>query len=218
MHSDIRQFKHLRTKEELNSLYLKLIQSGVKKSFRSIMIVSCNEKEGASTVAVNLAEAFASKSGENVLLVDSNLHSPSLAEFFGVKNSEGFSDIVSRKMDVRAAIQETGIENLSLLTAGSNPEQSFKVFNSEELSHVLEKLNSMFRFIILDSAPVIPYADALLLAPRIDIVLLVIEAEKTRWEVAQEAVNKLSDVGVPVSGTILNKKKHSIPSFIYKRL
>lgn len=214
----IRLFRETRTIEELNSLYIKILQAANNQNTKSIMISSCNEGEGASTVAVNLSRIFAQKTEGKILLIDANLQNATLESVFNVERTPGLTNLIIDSADIDAATRETGVENLKLLPAGSSVSDPKDIFNSEAISHCLEKLKRIFHFIIIDSAPIIPYADSLFLSSKVDMVLLVIEAEKTRLEVAQEAIKKLSNMGINVFGTILNKKKFNIPSFIYKRL
>lgn len=214
----IRIFKETRTIEELNSVYIKILQASKNPKIRSIMISSCNKGEGTSTVAVNLARIFAKKNGSKTLLIDANLHNVTLESVFNVEREPGLTNLINDSVDINAAIKETGEENLKLLPAGSSVSDPKEIFNSEAISHCLEKLKRIYRFIILDSAPIIPYADSLFLSSKVDMVLLAIEADKTRLEVAQEAIKKLSKMGINVFGTILNKKKFNIPTLIYKRL
>jgi capsular exopolysaccharide synthesis family protein len=214
----IRIFRKTRTIEELNSVYIKILQASKNPKIRSIMISSCNKGEGASTVAVNLARIFAQKNGSKTLLIDANLHNAALENVFNVEREPGLTDLINDSVDIKETIKETDLENLKLLPAGSSVSDPKEIFNSEAISQCLEKLKRIYRFIVLDSAPIIPYADSLFLSSKVDMVLLAIEADKTRLEVAQEAIKKLSKMGISVFGTILNKKKFNIPTLIYKRL
>lgn len=214
----IRIFRETRTIEELNGVYIKILQASKNPKIKSIMISSCNKGEGTSTVAVNLARIFAKKAGGKTLLIDANLHNVTLDSVFNVEKEPGLTDFIHESVDLQAAIKETRVENLHLLPAGSSVSDPKEIFNSEAISHCIEKLKGIYQFIILDSAPIIPYADSLFLASKVDIVLLAIEADRTRLEVAQEAIKKLSKMGIDVFGTILNKKKFNIPTLIYKRL
>jgi capsular exopolysaccharide synthesis family protein len=214
----IRIFRKTRTIEELNSVYIKILQASKNPKIRSIMISSCNKGEGASTVAVNLARIFAQKNGSKTLLIDANLHNAALESVFNVEREPGLTDLINDSVDIKETIKETDLENLKLLPAGSSVSDPKEIFNSEAISQCLEKLKRIYRFIVLDSAPIIPYADSLFLSSKVDMVLLAIEADKTRLEVAQEAIKKLSKMGISVFGTILNKKKFNIPTLIYKRL
>ncbi|MBC8414474.1 MAG: CpsD/CapB family tyrosine-protein kinase [Nitrospira sp.] len=214
----IKQFKKTGTKEELNALYVKILQAATQRKVKTIMISSCNRREGTSTIALNLAHIFAQETSRKVLLVDANLRHASLAGFFGVVASPGLGELVSGQADIASAVRETDRENLNLLAAGAQASSPLDIFNSDALHNCIAELEKVYQYIIIDSAPVMPYADSLFLAARVDIMLLLLEAGRTRWEVAEEALKKLSNVGVEVFGTILNKKKFNIPSFIYNRL
>lgn len=182
------------------------------------MISSCNKCEGASTIAVNLSGIFAQESTGETLVIDANLRNSSLEKVYGVKKAPGLTDIVVEEVDIVAAISTTKIKNLKVLTAGNPVSNPTSVLNSEKLSNLLDNLKKSFKYIIIDSAPIMPFSDSVYLSSKVDIILLVIEAERTRWEIIQEAIQKLSLDENKVLGTVLNKKKSHIPSVIYKRL
>lgn len=182
------------------------------------MIASCNEGEGTSTIAVNLSTVFAQNTDEKVLLIDANLRNPMLEKIFNVEKSPGLTDVLSEKVELGSSFQKTEMENLKVLTAGNKVLNPVSVLNSKKISNCIEKLKRYFSIILIDSAPIIPFSDSLYLASKVDVFLLVIEAEKTRWEVAREAIKKMSLSEINVFGTILNKKKDHIPASIYKML
>ena len=174
--------------------------------------------EGVSTLTVNLSQVFARETSRKILLIDANLRHPSLAKQFKLEGFKGLTDVIVDGTDINTLVRETGIDNLYFLPQGSHAAHPLDILNSEKLHECIQNIENEYHYVFIDSAPVIPYADSLFLSANVDLVLLILEADKTRWEVAREALKKLSDVGVNVFGTILNKKKFRIPSFIYKRL
>lgn len=149
--------------------------------------------------------------------MDANLPHPTLKKAFQVQGTMSLTDFRSAEIGLEAVIQETEITN-KILTAGNRVSSRIAIFNSEKFKNCLEEFKKRFQFIIFDSAPIIPYSDSLHLSSKVDMIILVIEAEKTRWEVVQGGIQKLENVGSKVFGTILNKKRHHIPNFIYKRV
>jgi protein-tyrosine kinase len=184
----------------------------------TVMVLGCNVGDGASSVAVNLAEACADKIGEGVLLVDANMRKPSLASFYKLKAGPGLSDLVLGTDEEADVLQKVKDKPFKIVTAGTKISEPGPLLNSERVAVVLNSLKKNFRIVIVDSAAVITYSDSLFLAPKIDLSLLVVRAEKTRWEVARQAADKLDEVGAKVYGTVLNGKKFHIPKFVYNRL
>ena len=214
----MKHFKNSRTNEELNRLCLKIKNDFSNQISKTILVLSCNEGEGTSTIAVNLSRIFSQEINSTTLLINANLRNYELDKVFKLKKMPGLTDLISNDIEFRDAIKKSAIENLYILNAGKRVSNPKTILDSRALGQYIEKFKKHYQFIIIDSAPIIPYSDSLIVASKVDIVLLIIEAEKTRWEVAQEAVKKLSAAGVEVFGIILNKKRYYIPNILYKRL
>jgi len=206
------------SKVELERLFFKIMTVCHDQQTKTIMITSCHEGEGTSTFAFNFSQALTERVPGGVLLVDANLNHPAVGKAFHVRGTPGLGDVISGRIPLEAVLQETEIKNLKILTVGDGSLSSFTLFNSQEFKNCLEELRKGFQFIVFDSAPIIPYSDSLYLSSKVDIIILVIEAEKTRWEVVQEGILKLENAGSKVFGAVLNKKRYHIPRFIYKWL
>lgn len=206
------------SKVELERLFFKIMTVCHDQQTKTIMITSCHEGEGTSTFAFNFSQALTERVPGGVLLVDANLNHPSIEKAFQVGETLGLADVISGRIPLEVALQETEIRNLKILTVGNGSLSPFTLFNSQAFKNCLEEFRKGFQFVVFDSAPIIPYSDSLYLSSKVDIILLVIEAEKTRWEVVQEGIQKLESSGSKVFGVVLNKKKYHIPGFIYKWL
>lgn len=211
-------FNSTNTMEELNRLCMKVTQSLGDRPGGTVGILSCNEGDGCSTVSYNLGLTLARKSDGRVLLVDANLRKPCMHRIFKTRMAPGLSDLITGGVGVSEVIRDTDVGNLKVLTAGSHLNNPGLAFESEEMVRLLDEVRKDFEFAIFDFAPLIPYSEMLHVCSKTDMVLLVVQAGKTRWEVAQEGMRKLSDVGIEVFGVVLNKKRYYIPSFLYKRL
>lgn len=205
-------------KEEFKRLCARILAEPDNGKTVTVMVMGCNVGDGASSVAINLAEACADKIGEGVLLVDANMRQPSLENFYKLKAGPGLSDLVLGTEDEVDVLQKVKGQPFKIVTAGTKLAEPGPLLNSERVAVVLNSLKKNFRIVIIDAAAVITYSDSLFLAPKIDMSLLVVRGEKTRWEVARQAVNKLDEVGAKVYGTVLNGKKFHIPKFVYNRL
>jgi capsular exopolysaccharide synthesis family protein len=110
----------------------------------------------------------------------------------------------ARQGSIDKAIIESGLNNLWLLTSGPVPQNPSLVLSSEALGHVMEQLKQQFDFVILDSAPLGPVADSLLLATHTDGALLVARSNKTRRPALQRVIDSLNQTGCPVLGIVMN--------------
>lgn len=204
--------------EQYQQLKASLLNRYPDLRHKVIMLASSAENEGCTTTAVNLAKALASDDKTKVLLIDGNLRSPSLHQVFGLNNKNGLSNILHGENNTEQAIKKTKIDNLFLITSGNGAAHPASIFDSQELKPILDQFKNRFDFVILDAPPVTLYPDSINLCSKVDGVIFVVEAEKTRWEVAQQAKGQLTAAGGRILGGVLNKRKYYIPQAIYKRL
>lgn len=204
---------------EMARIKANLLQNAHKNNSRSIFITCANNGEGASTVASNLAVSLALGDTNRVLLVDGNIHKPTLHQCFGHHRENGFSDFLQEKTSLADLIKPTTFRNMSLLTAGKplSRTRSLEILSNIGLDRKKE-MEKNFDWVIYDTPPVNTYPDTLLMAPLSDGVILVIFAEKTRPSVVQKAKVSLESINANILGGILNGRKHAVPDFIYKRL
>lgn len=181
-----------------------------------ILLASATHGEGTSTVARKLAATLANTAQTAVLLVDANLRSPSQHEVFRTDPSPGFREIASRSF--KRVREYGGQPGLYLLPCGEHADGAPQLLADPALRTALNDWRGDFDWIILDGAPVTAYTDSAALAGLVDGVILVVQAEKTRWEVAEQAKRILQDAGGQVLGCVLNRRRHHIPNSIYGRM
>ena len=195
-----------------------IVMHAEDKGIKTLSICSPTAKEGASTVALNLAVAIAKDNGGRVVLVDANLRHPFLHTSFNLPATPGFSDVIHEGTNVHEAIKESVIPNLFVLTSGISPPNPMVVFESPKLVGLIEVLRREFDWIVFDCAPINVYPDSTVLVARLDGVVLVIEAENKRAEVAIRAKEYLEQAGAKLLGAVLNRRRHVIPEIVYRRL
>jgi len=184
---------------------------------KSIMVTSANHGEGTSTLVVNLAFAFALGDKARVLLVDANIRRPSLHKLFDLERKNGFLDYISGRIEMNEGIKTTLFPNLKVMTAGLQADDnSLSAFNaiSKDTRNLLER---DFDHVLYDTAPVNIYPDTLMSAALANAVILVIQAEKTRWPAVNKTKENLQAVGAHILGGVLNRRKRIVPRIIYKR-
>jgi len=195
-----------------------MIMKAQVKGMKVLSVFSPAPKEGASTIALNLASALTKDKGCRVLLVDANLRHPIVHSTFNLASSPGLVEVIHEGLDIHKAVRESVIPNLFLLTSGESPANPVVIFKSEKWVDLLEVLRKKFHWVILDGAPINLYPDATILAPRVDGAVLVIEAENKRAEIAIQAKEHLEEAGAKVLGAVLNRRRHVIPEMVYRRL
>jgi Mrp family chromosome partitioning ATPase len=137
---------------------------------------------------------------------------------FGTSNEEGFSEALLREGHVRSFATRVSQDDLWLISSGTMPLQSPVSLGVANLERRLADLRKAFDYVIVDAPPLANYADALSLARWADGVMLVLEANSTRREAAQEAAETLRLAKVKVLGAVLNKRTQPIPKSFYSKL
>jgi protein-tyrosine kinase len=190
--------------------------SGREQPLQTVMIVSCRAGTGSTTTATLLARTLAEGKNFRVLIIDGNFRTSSLNRAFKVKNNGGFTEIVSAGAPFEAHIQPTDRQNLFVLTTGEISLLPAEVFEGKAIELLLAELKQKFDFIIFDAAPVIEFPDSYALAPKVDGIILVVEAEKTSIEEAQRAKRNIEQAGGRLLGVVLNRRKNYIPALLRK--
>ena len=198
--------------EAYRTLRTKLLFSRAAGSLKTIVVTSPFTQDGKSTTAANLATTFA-QHGMRTLLVDCDLRKPTQHEIFGVPREPGLTELLSGEGIVAGTGRRTNIEGLSLITAGTLPPDPSEIVGSPRMREMLARLGESFDVIVIDSPPVLPVADAAILATLADGALLVVRAGSTNRKAAQLAVQQLEDVDARVLGVVLNDPKAQVPLY-----
>lgn len=173
------------------------------REIKTILVTSAMPNEGKSTTISNLAVVMA-QAGNKVVLLDCDFRNPTQHKVFGLHN-KGLSNCVSTGSDVMEIIQETGIENLYVLTSGPVAPNPSEILASDAMSKVLDKLKEQFDYVLIDTPPVIPVTDATVVAGKTDAVILLIASGQVSPATAREAKTRLEQVGAHIIGAVLNK-------------
>ena len=170
---------------------------------RSMAVVSSGPGEGKSTSSANLAVVFA-QAGRRVLLVDADMRKATVHKTFGLSNEVGLSNLVSGQQSSSSVIQPSGVDNLSVMTAGPTPPNPAELLNSHRMNVVIEELYQMFDLIVFDLPPVMTVADGLIMASKTDGTVVVIREGVTRKDSIIEAKNRLIQAKARILGVIYN--------------
>jgi capsular exopolysaccharide synthesis family protein len=186
-----------------------LLLSRDGRELKSLLVTSSLPGEGKTTTAINIAISLA-ESGANVLLIDGDLRRPTLHTIFEVDNERGFSSALSEGLtgsDLFSVIKKSEMADLSLLTSGPSPENPTKLFDHEKLCQLLATLKSKFTHLVIDSPPILPFADGVILGAEIDGVIMVVQGGATPREIVLRSMQLLDDVDASILGVVLNNTK-----------
>jgi tyrosine-protein kinase Etk/Wzc len=198
--------------EAYRTLRTKLLFSRAAGTLKTIVVTSPFTQDGKSTTAANLATTFA-QHGMRTLLVDCDLRRPTQHEIFRVPREPGLTELLSGDGITAGTGRRTNIDGLSLITAGALPPDPSELVGSARMRDILARFGESFDVIVIDSPPVLPVADAAILATLADGALLVVRAGSTNRKAAQLAVQQLEDVDARVLGVVLNDPKAQVPLY-----
>jgi succinoglycan biosynthesis transport protein ExoP len=226
------RFEHLNKKQGGTPIVAAEPQSNAAESYRTlrtnldfamlqrgsklVLITSPSAGEGKTVTATNLGVA-AAQAGGRVLLVSTDLRRPTIEKYFDITNDVGISNLLIGQVDaVSRVVRRTSFPNIDLLPSGPVPPNPAELLSSPRLHDTLAALEGDYDLILLDSAPVLPVADATILASRVQSTVLVVSASSTRRAAAVHAREGLQKVGAEVIGSVLNHFDMSSSSYGYE--
>jgi polysaccharide biosynthesis transport protein len=199
--------------EAVQALYASIMLSGPGSAPRALLIGSSFPGEGKTTVALNLSYALA-KQGKTCL-VDADLRKGRLARAFSLNATQGLGDVLTESTTLDHALLEVpGLSNLSILPAGTLTGNAGQLLCSETMQRVLQELRQRFQFVVIDSAPILPFVDGRVLSTLVDAVILVGRSGITTRQAMQRSVELLSEIhGAPILQVVLNAANQSATDY-----
>ena len=196
-------------KDEVTSSY-KLLRTQVLQRLKdnhwsTLAVVSAKPAEGRTLTAINLAISLAQEMTHTVLLVDLDLHSPSIHRYFEFKPRVGLSDYLLDAVPLKDTLVTPGIDRLVLLPGGRPLINSSEMLSTPRISNLVDELKGRYpsRIILFDLPPLLVTDDALAFSPLADAALIVVEDGRNAQEEMRRAVSMLQ--ATPVIGAVLNK-------------
>ena len=189
--------------EAIRRLRTNILFVDVTTQGHSFVVTSSNPGEGKTTTTVNLAMAMAD-AGSTVLLIDGDLRNPSVASMVGFEGSAGLTTVLLGRAEPNDVIQQWRDSSLHILPAGQVPPNPSELLGSEAMSQLFQKLSQEFDFILIDSPPINPVIDAVLLNRLTKGLILVVASERIKRRDLEAALTSLETVDVPVAGFALN--------------
>ena len=195
---------------ESERLLAKLETLRAGKSRHTLLFSSALMSEGKSTSASLTAISMA-RHHYNTLLIDFDVRRPQIHEIFNLNQKNGLTDILRSPAEMTSCIKQGPIPYLSVITTGELEANPLEVLNSTAINQFFLNIPDHFTHIIVDSPPVIPVSDALMLSKMVDDVILVVRAGKTSREYLSRAIDLFGDVKVEISGLVVNNMDNALP-------
>lgn len=207
--------------KKIAQLVLNSPKSALAESFRSLrttirfklrdqqnagilFITSARANEGKTTIAMNLASAFA-HTGNRVLLIDADLRNPSLHKLIGTRNQQTLVGYLSGEYSLDQLSQASNVPNLDIIVAGTPPSDPSELLANIKMENLLKTAAQHYDLVIMDGPPILGLADAMILSSLAKITLLTVHATDTSTSTITNALKRLKETGATVSGIILNQ-------------
>jgi capsular exopolysaccharide synthesis family protein len=197
-----------------------------KTNAKMLMVSSSMIQEGKTTSCANIATAFA-QSGKRTLLIDADLRRPNIDKTFGISRVPGLTDllldtrdprecyrtiddIMLGKFGLKLAQATPGLEYLTILPAGRIVDKPTELLSAPSLDRLLNEVREKFDVIVVDVSPVLPVADAFVLAPKVDGIILTYQIGRVARDVLKRTKLRIETVGGKVWGVVLNDIRSEI--------
>ncbi len=185
---------------------------------KTSFLFTATERGEGSTFTLAQTALLLAELNKNIkiLVIDANLRTPDLHHQFNVSKERGLQNFLEETTDELPVQQHS--ENLDVISAGSKSGGQFARSGLADFRRLLDKVSNEYNIILIDSPAARWYADAVALAPAVDGVILIIAAGVTGKGIIKTVIESINNAGGEILGTVLNRRKDEIPSFIYRRL
>ena len=198
--------------DEPNSLYSEAIRtirtalmlSSIDQRPKSILFTSSVPAEGKTATAVSVARASA-KAGQRTILLDCDLRKPSVNESLGVPNGKGVAEILTGAVEIDDAIEIDLKSGLHYITAGAKVPNPPDALGSNAMRQLIEELSRRYDLVILDTPPVLPVSDALVLLRHVDKAVFLVRWGSTRREAVLAGIRQVQEANGDLAGVAMTR-------------
>ncbi len=190
--------------ESFRSVRTAILLSSADNPPRTIMVTSAKKSEGKTTLVSNLALTLAQASSK-VIVIDADLRRPSLHTRFNIDpNNPGLVDYLTSLKPIEDVVHQTEVPTLHVISCGPLPPNPAELIGSKKMATLLSDLSEMYDYVLIDTPPVLPVTDAVMLSRSVDGVALVVRGQSTLTPLARDAVNRIKGAGANLLGVVLN--------------
>jgi capsular exopolysaccharide synthesis family protein len=199
--------------EEFRSLRTRILQAAERDNKRAFVITSANMGEGKTLTAVNLAWLLAQTDGATALIIDADLRNPCAADYLGMDEGRGLSEVLTGETKLTDAIVKLRPAGLHVLPGGARREDVAELLSGPRFSRLLEEARRLFDYIIIDAPPMGVFTDANVLTSRADAAVLVVRAGATRYSMVERLLEQIPRERM--LGVVLNRARVEVNDNYY---
>ncbi|MDA3813605.1 MAG: polysaccharide biosynthesis tyrosine autokinase [Candidatus Cloacimonetes bacterium] len=192
------------TAEAFRILRTNIISRKKNSDCTTLLITSSGPKEGKSTIQANMATALAQMDAK-VILVDLDLRRPMVHTIMGMDKEIGISDfLMDKSTQIESVIKETNVNNLDVISSGIIPPNPSELLASKRMDEAIESLKEKYDYILFDSPPVIAVTDSMVMANKVDLLILAIRVNQADKNVVKRTKELLENIKVDIAGVVIN--------------
>ena len=201
--SDRAEQRLARFVQSLDHLRVAICEGGVPGEGRCVMITSATGGEGKTTLSAHLA-ARCANAGTSTLLIDADMRRASLGRLLDVPVGPGLGDVLGGEIDLDEATITVQAGGFHFLSAGSPGRDPSRVLKSHRFSELITRLRQTYDLVIIDTPPILPVADALIMGRWVDGAVMAARFDASRLPLVERANRQLALAGIPVLGVVVN--------------
>jgi capsular exopolysaccharide synthesis family protein len=205
-------------REELAKMVQRLFITPTLQQPTVVVFSSVDPGAGTSYICAHLAETLSTQIKGSICIIDGNLRRPALHSFWNLSGTNGLAEAVEQGEPLMKHVKPTPLSNLFFLAAGTAPADLHPVLTSDALKDGIAELRQRYQHILIDTPPLLKYADAALWGSLSDGAVLIIEANATHREAARKAKETLESAKISLLGVVFNKRTFPIPAALYSKL
>jgi capsular exopolysaccharide synthesis family protein len=188
--------------ESVDAIRTLLLHAARTDDLQVVMVTSAGSGEGKTSVASHLAASLA-RAWRKTLLIDGDLRHPALHQLFNQPAGPGFSEVLRGEMGLHDAVRPTTVSRLWMMPAGHWDSHAVQALAQEGVRSMFAQLKEQYDFVVVDSCPLLPVADSLLLAQHVDGVLFSVLRDVSRAPAIHAAQQRLASLGVRTLGAVV---------------
>ena len=205
--------------EQYKILTTNILSLNKGKPPKTIAITSSIHSEGKSVTALNLAITMAQAThNPRIVLIDGDMRKGQLMKYLGVPAGKGLSEILRGQATLNDVIFNLNIDHLSFISSGTVPANPSELLASKRMQELILALRSQFDFVLIDTPPVIPITDAVIIGSNVEGVIIVIQAGRTQRGMISRATELLTQAHAKILGHVLTGIEYFVPEYIYRYL
>ena len=203
---------------EMIALYHSLDNAFPGLDRKVVLFIGVKGGEGTSTVVSSLARVAAERFHRKVAVIDANTTHPTQHRLFGISPTVGWDDVLRGIEPTERALYPAVSDRLWIIPVSAAGARTDQVIGTHGIEAFFRALRERVDLVLIDGAPAMVFPDSVAFSGKANGVVLVIEAESTRWPVSQSVHHQITKAGGRVIGIVLNKRRYYIPEFVYRRL